>query len=220
MNQQTTPQQVRDIVTQSLSKSQFKVGGVPYHTHNGIDSPKISESSGLVSSVTASGSGITASPTTGNVVIANTGVTSLVAGTNISISGSTGAVTVSSSLTQVHKFGVTQHVFNSSGSQTIAHGFGAKPSYVRIMASMSSGPLYVSSYGMGDGTLNRAAWNSVLSSGGGTGSIDSSNIIFIEDASGDSCVTPATLDATNINLNWTTGGSPGGLQINILWEVW
>lgn len=49
---------------------------------------------GGVSSVTASGVGITATPTTGAVVIANTGVTSIVAGTGITISGATGAVTI------------------------------------------------------------------------------------------------------------------------------
>ena len=49
----------------------------------------------VVDTVTASGSGITASPNKGNVVISNTGVTSLVAGNNITISGSTGTVTIS-----------------------------------------------------------------------------------------------------------------------------
>ena len=51
----------------------------------------------VVDTVTASGVGITASPNKGDVVIANTGVTSLVAGSNIDISGSTGAVTISTS---------------------------------------------------------------------------------------------------------------------------
>ena len=51
----------------------------------------------VVDTVTASGAGITASPNKGDVVIANTGVTSLVAGSNIDISGSTGAVTISTS---------------------------------------------------------------------------------------------------------------------------
>ena len=49
---------------------------------------------GAVSSVTASGAGITATPTTGAVVVANTGVTSIVAGTGITVSGATGAVTI------------------------------------------------------------------------------------------------------------------------------
>lgn len=54
-------------------------------------------SGGGVTSVTASGAGITATPTTGAVVLANTGVTSLVAGAGISLSGSSGAVTVTNS---------------------------------------------------------------------------------------------------------------------------
>ena len=33
--------QVKQIVQSVLQQSQYKVGGVPYHTHNGIDSPKI-----------------------------------------------------------------------------------------------------------------------------------------------------------------------------------
>ena len=49
---------------------------------------------GLVSSVSGTGAGISVSPTTGAVVVSNTGVTSIVAGTGISVSGATGAVTV------------------------------------------------------------------------------------------------------------------------------
>lgn len=49
---------------------------------------------GGVTSVTASGAGITATPTTGAVVVANTGVTSIVAGTGVTVSGPTGAVTI------------------------------------------------------------------------------------------------------------------------------
>jgi hypothetical protein len=52
-----------------------------------------------VTSVTASGAGITASPTTGAVVISNTGVTSIIAGSNIMVSGATGAITISSTST-------------------------------------------------------------------------------------------------------------------------
>jgi len=48
----------------------------------------------VVDTVTASGSGITASPNKGNVVITNTGVTSLIQGNGISLSGSTGNITV------------------------------------------------------------------------------------------------------------------------------
>lgn len=49
---------------------------------------------GVISSVTGSGAGISVSPTTGSVVVSNTGVTSAVAGAGISVSGATGAVTI------------------------------------------------------------------------------------------------------------------------------
>ena len=58
-------------------------------------------------SVTASGAGISASPTNGNVIIANTGVTSAVAGTGISVSGATGAVTITNTQLVLSKFAVT-----------------------------------------------------------------------------------------------------------------
>lgn len=61
-----------------------------------------------VSSVTGSGSGISVSPTTGAVVVQNTGVTSAVAGTAISVSGATGAVTINNT-------GVTAVTGTSSG---------------------------------------------------------------------------------------------------------
>jgi hypothetical protein len=58
---------------------------------------------GTVSSVTGSGDGISVSPTSGAVVVMNTGVTSIVAGTNISLSstgsGGTGAVTINATST-------------------------------------------------------------------------------------------------------------------------
>jgi hypothetical protein len=49
-----------------------------------------------VTSVTGSGAGLSVSGPTGAVVLANTGVTSLVAGPGITVSGATGAVTVTS----------------------------------------------------------------------------------------------------------------------------
>ena len=49
-----------------------------------------------VNSVNGTGAGITVSPSTGDIYVSNTGVTSLVAGANITLSGSTGAVTINS----------------------------------------------------------------------------------------------------------------------------
>lgn len=52
-------------------------------------------SGGAVNLVTG-GTGISVSPTTGNVVVTNTGVTSLIAGANITLSGATGVITITS----------------------------------------------------------------------------------------------------------------------------
>jgi len=65
-----------------------------------------------VLSVTASGAGISAIPTTGAVVIENTGVTSIVAGTNVSISGTTGAVTINAPLAAAFATSATDAVYN------------------------------------------------------------------------------------------------------------
>lgn len=94
------PDDVKKIVQDELAKGQFNVPKVPYHTHNGTDSPQLNTTSGVagVASVTVSGSGISAAPNTGNVVLQNTGVTSLIAGSNVTISASTGAITISAGL--------------------------------------------------------------------------------------------------------------------------
>jgi len=70
---------------------------------------------GAVTSVTGSGSGITISPTSGAVVVSNTGVTAATAGTGISLSASTGNVTFTNS-------GVTSIVAGSGISISGATG--------------------------------------------------------------------------------------------------
>lgn len=59
---------------------------------------------GAVSSVAGTGAGINVTPTTGAVVVSNTGVTSLVAGNNVTVSNPTGAVTVSVATTTNNPF--------------------------------------------------------------------------------------------------------------------
>lgn len=52
---------------------------------------------GAVNSVSGTGNGISVNPTTGAVVVQNTGVTRINAGSNITVSGNTGEITISSS---------------------------------------------------------------------------------------------------------------------------
>lgn len=72
-----------------------------------------------VSSVTGSGSGISVSPTTGAVVVSNTGVTSNVAGTGISVSGATGAVTITNTGVTSIVAGTAITISGATGAVTI-----------------------------------------------------------------------------------------------------
>ena len=74
-----------------------------------------------VASVTASGAGISASPTTGAVVISNTGVTSNVAGTGISVSGATGAVTITNTGVTSIVAGTGISISGATGAVTVTN---------------------------------------------------------------------------------------------------
>jgi hypothetical protein len=78
---------------------------------------------GGVASVTASGAGITATPTTGAVVVANTGVTSMVAGSGVSVSGPSGAVTVANTGVTSMVAGTGISLSGSSGAVTVTNTF-------------------------------------------------------------------------------------------------
>lgn len=83
-------------------------------------SPACGGGSGAVSSVSGSGAGISVSPTTGGVVVTNTGVTSISAGTGTAVSGSTGAVSVSNTGVTSNTGGSNIIVSGSSGASTIS----------------------------------------------------------------------------------------------------
>lgn len=72
-----------------------------------------------VSSVSGSGAGISVSPTTGAVVVSNTGVTSNVAGTGISVSGATGAVTITNTGVTSIVAGTAISISGATGAVTI-----------------------------------------------------------------------------------------------------
>lgn len=96
--------------------------------------------SSAVSSVTGSGSGILVTPTTGAVVVSNTGVTSLTAGSNIALSSSTGAITISSSgnsfatstgtIPDVTSIAFTTSLQNNDS--VITHGLGTTPKLITV----------------------------------------------------------------------------------------
>jgi hypothetical protein len=90
-------------------------------TSAGTSAPSWSSLSSItVTSITA-GSGISASASTGAITISNTGVTSAVAGTGISVSGSTGSVTITNSGVTSITAGTGIGVSGSTGGVTITN---------------------------------------------------------------------------------------------------
>lgn len=126
------------------------------------------------------------------------------------------------------KNGASSRAANTaSGSQTIAHGLGRTPKLVQISARkalFNSGANQVimdTSDGWYNGSITATVYNTAntrathesLSTG-----TDTTNIIFISDASGTQSAT-ISVDATNITLTWTLGGSGTGDTINFIWMV-
>lgn len=186
-------QQIRRLIQSELKESQYKVGGVPYHIHNGIDSPKIS---------------------TGG------GVSSLTAGTGISVSGSTGAVTVSNTgITQITA-GSNSHSMSTAGSQTIAHGLGVNPKMVMIQSSFSYGQTDIGTCsGSYDGTNSYYSYSTLTSASGSSSWSGGGEIIYLSIYSGSGVYATITTDATNIYLTWTLIGSGISSNANFTWTA-
>lgn len=142
-----TKQYIQGEISKAQKNALYSTKNVASHTHNGIDAPKLplQSTEAGVSSIIA-GTNVTISPSGGRgdvTVNASTtsGVTSLTAGTGIGVSASTGAVTVSNT-------GVTSIVAGSN--ITISGGTGA----VTINSTGSGGTTYIASSGVSSWTLN------------------------------------------------------------------
>jgi hypothetical protein len=103
---------------------------------------------------------------------------------------------------------------NSTGSQTIAHGVGSTPKYIRITC-FGPGNYYRSSVGVYNGTTTSGIYSN--SSGGMTEwTGNSTNIAEIKFDNSNAATATASFDGTNITLTWS--GSFNG-TIQILWEA-
>lgn len=88
---------------------------------------------GGVTSVSSGGPGITCIPTTGAVIVDNTGVTSLVGGTAMTVSGATGAVTVNNAGVTSLAAGAGIAVSSATGAVTVStSGLPVFPGYQRF----------------------------------------------------------------------------------------
>ena len=119
------------------------------------------------------------------------------------------------------KNGITTRVGNAaSGSQTIAHGLGTTPLFVRITARklvVTNDLTY--SDGVYNGTTMSCVYTTPNTSSDASADAISTAIIHIQDSSGNTQVATVTVDATNITLSWTLTGTPTVNDLRIMWEA-
>lgn len=144
-------------------------------------------------------------------------------------SGTAGNIT---SLPIIFKNGVTTWAdTNSSSTQTIAHGLGVIPKFVRLnvhyaLAFSATVSYVASSVGCYNGTTNSCVYSAfTFGNGAGSNAITSSTsntqAVYIQytGTAGNTWAGIVTVDATNISIAWTRVGSFGGNNLNIVWEA-
>lgn len=122
----------------------------------------------------------------------------------------------------------TRDLSTASGSQTIAHGLGKTPKFVRINGQAYIAPSaaeFAMSDGVYNGTTTSTIYNSSKFTNGSSGSYqgtnvntDTTNVINLV-FTGASQVATVSVDSTNITLSWTKTGTPTGTGY-IRWEAY
>ncbi len=115
---------------------------------------------------------------------------------------------------------VTKNTADSSTTQTIAHGLGVVPKFVRFdylkTGAVASDPAAFQTIAEFDGT-NTAAIYASINSAGGNGTVGSGFLLFGADTSVFQTGV-ISVDATNISIAWTKTGSPTGTYTGI-WKA-
>lgn len=104
----------------------------------------------------------------------------------------------------------------ASGNQTIAHGLGTTPRWVKITAIHNA--TAVSNTRISVGKYNGTTTSSVFNSNNSTDAYANTDMIYIETAAGAKQVASITVDATNITLAWVKTGAPTGTAY-LMWEA-
>lgn len=156
---------------------------------------RITAAKGLKSATTSIDVSAATAPTSGQVLTATASTTA----TWQTPSG--GGVTV--------KCGYTTRTTGSTGTQTIAHGLGATPKYVQILAEVRNGNVgFAYSTGQFDGTTQTGITTTFYTSGQYDDNA-SDALVFIQIGTGKLFYTSSvSWDGTNITLTWDQAGSP------------
>lgn len=116
----------------------------------------------------------------------------------------------------------------ASGDQTIAHGLGRVPKFIRITVTKtnSTNGGVVHSSGVYNGTTNSCVYSVGLDTGNGNVNGQSGNratqcayVQQIQPGATGTQTAIATFDSTNITLTWTKSGTVSNSNMNILWEA-
>ena len=119
----------------------------------------------------------------------------------------------------------TYDISTASGTQTIAHGLGAAPSFVRLravvsnLATSASGAETSTTETTYNGTTQASVYIYHASSSSAGNSNSTHGVAFrVFSSLGDYQSGVITYDATNITITWTKTASPTGTA-NIMWEA-
>lgn len=113
----------------------------------------------------------------------------------------------------------TRDTSTTSGTQTIAHGLGVIPKFIRFSAKVLVGAGSIAwSDGSYNGTTNSNSYAGSTGSPFTTVGGDTTNIINLQQGSAQGNVAVATFDATNITLTWTKTSTPSGTAY-LEWEA-
>lgn len=114
----------------------------------------------------------------------------------------------------------------ATGSQTIAHGLGVIPKYIRItarkMVNAGAPSIFATSDGVYNGTTASNVYLLVVSDGTliPTSNVTANMVTIYDDGqTPKSQIATVAFDATNITLSWTRTGSTNSIQISMLWEA-
>ena len=174
-----------------------------------------------VTSVTGTGAGISVSPTTGAVVVSNTGVTSAVAGTGISVSGATGAVTFANTGVLSFSGGTTglTPATATTGAVTLAGTLGTGNGGTGSASAPTAGQLLVGQTG-GTYTPFTVTTGTGISTTTGSGTFQINNTGVTSNVAGTGITVSSATGASTISItNVGTAGTYGSVTTNAQGQV-
>lgn len=115
----------------------------------------------------------------------------------------------------------TRNGDTASGTQTIAHGLGRTPIYVRISVLQTIG---ANDWAESHGAYNGTTTSCIEQHDNTTTQVSSNSTslvarVITTQAAGDEQTATITVDSTNINLAWTKTGTPSANPMCIQWEA-